>query len=409
MAKNNSYVNGKKEKNNEFYTQYQDIQREINAYIEYNPDTFRDKVILLPCDDPEWSNFTRFFAQNFENLGIKKLISTSYSTQQKIEDGYQYSLDDFLTDFELKSNKFDKEKSAAKGKIFTLTRDINNSKMIDIDDLQWTYLEGNGDFRSEEVKLLRDEADIIITNPPFSLLTEFIQWIFEAQKQFIIIGSIGSIMYRDNFNLIKSGKMWLGNGFNGGNAYFKTPIQAKNEYANGVFDENTGLVKFRNCCWYTNLDHGKRHQPLQLMSYEDNLKYSKHKEIKDKGYQKYDNYDAIEVKYVDAIPSDYDGVMGVASSFLEKYCPEQFEIVGATQTGCHDDDMIKNTYKDYIGYHQDGTPTGRTGSTCGHNPMLEKNDGIHDYYMNKDGKMVQSVNGRILIKRKVTRINENNS
>ena len=172
----------KNAKNDEFYTQYEDIQREVNAYLEYNPDVFRGKTVLLPCDDPEWSNFTRFFAQNFENFGLKKLISTSFAHESKnFKGAYQLSL------FEEEAPQFDEDKTKTHGKIFTLTRDSNKSGVIDIDDLEWQYLEGDGDFRSDEVKALRDEADIIITNPPFSLFREFVAWIVEADKDFIII------------------------------------------------------------------------------------------------------------------------------------------------------------------------------------------------------------------------------
>lgn len=188
-------------------------------------------------------------------------------------------------------------------------------------------MKGDGDFRSEEIKKLRNEADIIITNPPFSLFREFLAWIIEANKQFVLIGSMNAITYKEIFALLKADKMWLGNGFKAGNAYFASPLSK--DYADGVYDKETGLVKFRNCCWYTNLDHGKRHQPLALMTMKDNLKFSKHKDIKENGYQNYDNYNAIEVSYTDAIPSDYDGIMGVPISFLDKYSPEQFEIVGS--------------------------------------------------------------------------------
>ena len=300
----------KNAKNDEFYTQYEDIQREINAYLEYDPDVFRGKTILLPCDDPEWSNFTRFFAQNFEAFGLKKLISTSYAHESKKFKGeYQLSF------FEEVSPEYDETKTLTHGKIFTLTR--RNQKHLDLDDLQWHYLEGDGDFRSEEVKALRDEADIIVTNPPFSLFREFLAWVMEANK---------AITYKEVFPLLMENKIWLGNGFNSGNAYFR-PAQ-KADYASGVYDEKTGLVKFRNCCWFTNIEHGRRHQPLNLMTLEDNIKFSKHKEIKNIGYAHYDNYNAIEVPYTDSIPSDYDGVMGVPVSFIDKYCPEQFEILG---------------------------------------------------------------------------------
>ena len=311
-----------KNKNDEFYTQYADIQNEINAYIDYNPDVFRDKTILLPCDDPEWSNFTKFFINNFERYGIKKLISTSYAyNSKKVDFDYQPTL------FETVDPRFEIETSMAKGKIFTLTQDENNDGRIDEKDLKWDYLQGDGDFRSDEIKKLRDEADIIITNPPFSLFREFVAWIFEANKSFAIIGNMNAITYKEIFPLIKENKMWLGNGFSAGNAYFGLPEKARTDYAAGVFNEATGLVKFRNVCWFTNIEHGKRHQPLKLMTMDDNIKFSKHKEIKNHEYKKFDFLDAINVPYTDSIPSDYIEMMGVPISFLDKYNPEQFEII----------------------------------------------------------------------------------
>lgn len=322
---NNNLTNAKNAKNDEFYTQYHDIEKEIGAYLEFNPNVFRGKTVLMPCDDPEWSNFTKFFAQNFERLGLKKLISTSYAPDSKTyKSSYQPTL------FEINDPQYDEQKTIKNGKIFTLTRDKFGDGKIDVNDLEWSYLEGNGDFKSQEINKLRDESDIIITNPPFSLFREFLAWIIDAGKQFVVIGNLNAITYKEVFPLIKNDKMWLGNGFNAGNAYFSTPF-AK-EYAEGVYNKETGLVKFRNCCWFTNLDHGRRHQPLPLMSMEDNLKFSKHKELKGKSsYSHYDNYDAIEVPFTDSIPSDYTGIMAVPISFLEKYCFEQFEILGVTQ------------------------------------------------------------------------------
>jgi len=312
----------KKAKNDEFYTQYADIEKEMNSYLEYDRDVFRDKTILLPCDDPEWSNFTKYFAQNFETFGLKKLVSTSYAPNSKPRAiPYQPAL------FEIEDERFDEVKTQANGKIFTLTRDVSGDKRIDVDDLEWSYLSGDGDFRSEEVTKLRDEADLIITNPPFSLFREFLNWIVDGQQRFSIIGNLNAITYKEVFPLIKENKLWLGNGFQAGNAYFASPVEA--EYATGVFDPSTGLVKFRNVNWFTNIEHGKRHQPLPLMTMADNIKFSKHKEVRDLGYQNYDNYDAIEVPFTDAIPSDYEGVMGVPISFLDKYSPEQFEIHGS--------------------------------------------------------------------------------
>ena len=314
--------NAKVTKNDEFYTQYSDIEKEMNAYLEFDPNVFKDKTILLPCDDPEWSNFTKFFAQNFERFGLKKLISTSYAVDSKnFKSAYQPTL------FEINDPKFDESKTRVKGKIFTLTKDKTGDGKVNVEDLEWTYLKDDGDFRSKEIIKLRDESDIIVTNPPFSLFREFVTWIFESRKKFVLIGSMNAITYKEIFSLLKQDKMWLGNGFKAGNAYFSSPL-SKN-YAEGVYDSETGFVKFRNCCWYTNLDHGKRHHPLALMTLNDNLKFSKHKDIRENGYQKYDNYNAIEVSFTDAIPIDYDGIMGVPISFLDKYSPEQFEIIGS--------------------------------------------------------------------------------
>lgn len=320
---NTNLANAKTAKNDEFYTQYPDIQKEINAYLEYDPNVFRGKTVLLPCDDPEWSNFTKFFAQNFELLGLKKLISTSYAPESK-----KYKMPYQPTLFETEQPHFNADKSKTHGKIFVLERDVTGDNRINIEDLQWQYLEGNGDFRSKEIRKLRDEADIIVTNPPFSLFREFVAWLVEAGKQFIIIGNMNAAMYKEVFPLIKENKIWLGNGFQSGNAYFRIDA-VRNEYADGVYDETTGLVKFRNCCWYTNIDHGRRHQPLRLMTMADNFKHSKHKEIRGKKeYEPYVNFEGIEVPYTDAIPCDYNGAMGVPISFLDKYCPDQFEILG---------------------------------------------------------------------------------
>ena len=333
---NKTLTKAKAAKNDEFYTQFYDIETEMEAYLDYNRDVFRGKTVLLPCDDPEWSNFTRYFAQNFEALGLKKLISTSFAPESKTyKCGYQLSL------FETESPKFDKDKTKTHGKIFVLTEDTTGDGVINLDDLQWDYLNGDGDFRSEEVTKLRDEADIIVTNPPFSLFREFVAWIMEANKEFVIIGNQNAITYKEIFPLLMNNEIWLGNGFKGGNAFFR--VVEDRDYASGVYDKTTGLVKFRNCCWFTNIDHGRRHQPLRLRTEAENIRFSKHKEIKGIGYQKYENYDAIEVNYCDAIPSDYDGIMGVYSTFFDKYCPEQFEIVGM----CENKDLYKLKTKIY--------------------------------------------------------------
>ena len=314
---NKNLKEAKAAKNDEFYTQYHDIESEMNAYIEYNPNVFRGKTILLPCDDPEWSNFTRYFVAKFEELGIKKLISTSFAQESKnYKSDWQPSL------FETEDPRFRADKTAICGKIFTLTRDINKNGRIDIDDLEWAYLEGTGDFRSPEVMALRDEADIIITNPPFSLFREFLAWIMEGNKQFIIVANKNCITYKEVFPLIKDNKMWSGRTVWSGGMWFKTIDENDvDKVIDGANMKNVSSI------WLTNLEHGRRHQPLALMTMADNLRYNKKMKGKE-AYDSYDNYDAIEVPYTDAIPSDYEGVMGVPISFLDKYCPEQFEILG---------------------------------------------------------------------------------
>jgi len=322
----------KSAKNDEFYTQYADIQKEVNAYLEYDADVFRGKTVLLPCDDPEWSNFTKFFAQNFERFGLKKLISTSYAIESKnIKTVYQPTL------FETEAPHFDKKKTRVKGKIFVLDHDTNKNGRIDIEDLEWKYLKGDGDFRSDEVRKLRDEADIIVTNPPFSLFREFLAWIVEADKKFLIIGNINAVKYVETFPLFMSNKMWLGaTNFNTG-MYFYVP-EGFSYAATYKFEREINgraVNRVPGVCWYTNVDHGRRHQPMMLMSEKDNIKYSKHKEVRGVGYLHYDNYDAIEVPYTDAIPNDYDGIMGVPITFMDKYCPEQFELLGM----CENEDL----------------------------------------------------------------------
>jgi Adenine-specific methyltransferase EcoRI len=344
---NDGLADAKKAKNDEFYTQYKDIEKEMTAYVEFNKDVFRNKTVLLPCDDPEWSNFTKYFAQNFETLGLKKLISTSYAPNSKPAD-----IPKQPTLFELESPQFDESKAVENGKIFTLSRDTSGDNRIDVEDLEWQYLEGDGDFQSEEIRKLRDEADIVITNPPFSLFRNFLSWITESKKEFVIIGNMNAITYKEVFALIKQNQLWLGNGFQSGNAYFSSPTTR--EYATGVFDATTGLVKFRNVAWFTNLDHGRRHMPLPLMSEADNIKFSKHKEVKGIGYKKYDNYDAIEVPFTDSIPSDYPGLMGVPISFLDKYSPEQFEILGITKTWNDESGLKTKIYPTQVQVSTDG-------------------------------------------------------
>jgi Adenine-specific methyltransferase EcoRI len=321
---NENLSKAKSAKNDEFYTQYADIEKEMNAYLDYDPKVFRGKVVLLPCDDPEWSNFTKYFAQNFDKLGLKKLISTSYAPDAKPKElNLQLSL------FEQESPKFDKKKARANGRIFILERDRNGDKKTNFEDIEWDYLKGDGDFRSDEVRALRDQSDIIITNPPFSLFREFLTWIVEAKKSFVVLGNMNAITYKEVFGLIMSDKLWLGSSIHSGDREFEVPAALDTRSKSlRVDDDGKRFIRVDGIRWFTNLEHGRRHQPLQLMTKAENKKFSRHKEIKGVGYQKYDNYNAIEVPYSDAIPSDYVGIMGVPISFLSKYNPDQFEIVG---------------------------------------------------------------------------------
>lgn len=331
---NSNLTNAKNAKNDEFYTQYHDIEKEIMAYLEYDPNVFRDKTVLLPCDDPEWSNFTKFFAQNFERLGLKKLISTSYAPDSK-----NYKSNYAPTLFESNNPQFDKKKTVKNGKIFTLTSDKTGDGKIDSNDIEWTYLKGDGDFRSDEIKKLRDEADIIITNPPFSLFREFLAWIIESNKLFVIIGNMNAITYKEVFPLIRNNQIWLGATGSGKDMVFAVPKGANIAEADRQKAARMGYVgdytRLGNSTWFTNIDHGRRHQPLKLMTMQENLKFNKKLKGKEK-YDRYDNYDAIEVSFSEAIPSDYDGAMGVPISFLDKYSPDQFEIISANDIKIND-------------------------------------------------------------------------
>ena len=375
MANNSNLGAAKAAKNDEFYTQYADIQKEINAYLEYNPDTFRDKTVLLPCDDPEWSNFTRFFAQNFERLGLRRLISTSYAVESKKYKDYEPTL------FETESPLFDADKTRIKGKIFELTADTNGSGRIDIDDLEWHYLDGDGDFRSPEVCALRDQADIIVTNPPFSLFREFITWCLDAKKSFLILGNMNATSYKEVFPHIRDNKLWYGPSISSGDREFMVPESYPIEASGWRIDENgRKFIRIKGVRWFTNLDHGRRHEPMQLMSMKDNLRYGRHKDLIETGYVKYENYDAIDVPYADAIPNDYDEIMGVPITFLDKYCPEQFELIG-------------------IGSGYLGQSIGIKGIPREHKQMMRGHSAAGDLYMMVNGSPKVPFS-RILIRKK---------
>lgn len=373
---NLNFTRARMARNDEFYTQFNDIQVEMNAYIDYNPDVFRGKTVLLPCDDPEQSNFTKFFVGNFDRFGLKRLVSTSYVPEE-----------------------------GGRGKLFVLEEDVTQDGRRNMDDLVVSQLSGNGDFRSEEVRALRDSADIIVTNPPFSLFREFVAWIMEAGKQFIIIGNMNAITYKEVFPLIRDNRTWLGATGFVTDMVFGVPEGAIVKESDKQKAERLGYIgnytRMGNTCWFTNVDHGRRHQPLKLMTMADNFKHSKHKEIRGRTeYVRYDNYDAIEVPFTDAIPSDYDGAMGVPVSFIDKYCPEQFEILGITLGNTVDYEMTA-LYTNAIQHNKDGSTQGG-GKVNTRAAILVKEAPANVVYYtadNADGYLV-SLYPRILIRKK---------
>lgn len=286
MTKNNSLQQAKKAKSDEFYTQLTDIEKELCHYREH----FKNKVVFCNCDDPRVSNFFKYFAINFEFLGLKKLIATCYKNQ---------NIDLFSP----------QNSDSAVYMIYA-------GGGIDIEHIQVNKLKGDGDFRSEECISLLKQSDVVVTNPPFSLFREYIAQLVKYDKKFLVVANQNAIAYKEIFPLLKNNKIWLGYHF--GDMAFKVPADSEPR-ATRFWIDDTGQ-KWRslgNACWFTNLDHTKRHEELPLYK-----KYSADE------YPKYDNYDAIEVSKTKEIPSDYDGVMGVPITFLDKYCPEQFKIIG---------------------------------------------------------------------------------
>ncbi|MBQ9773859.1 MAG: adenine-specific methyltransferase EcoRI family protein [Clostridia bacterium] len=308
MAGNENLNKANKAKNDEFYTQLSDIENELSHYRAH----FHGKVVLCNCDDPYESNFFKYFAMNFNFLGLKKLIATCYDSSPIA--GEQLSIFP--------------ERHPYKVEI-TEVVDENGDGAIDLADVEYLLKSKrntikklkSGDFRSAECVKLLKQADIVATNPPFSLFREYVSQLIEYDKKFIIIGNQNAITYKEIFPLLKDNKMWLGYGFHAGNAYFRIVEKNGNQYANGVYNSETGLVKFRNCVWFTNVDIDKRHEHLLL-----------YKQYTPEEYPRYDNYDAINVDKVSEIPMDYDGVMGVPITFIDKYNPEQFEILGCTES-----------------------------------------------------------------------------
>ena len=372
---NKNLTNAKKVKNDEFYTQFGDIQKEIQAYLDYNSDAFRNKVVYCNCDDPFESNFFRYFVLNFNKLGLKQLITTSYKPSPVANT--QLGL--FGDDKTLTKSK-GRPKVNANKFIINEVHDIDGDGEFNLKDVakqlkankhnEWTPLEGDGDFKSPECVKLLKQSDIVATNPPFSLFREYVKQLFDYNKKFVIIGNMNAITYKEVFPKIKENKMWLGPSISSGDREFQVPESYPITAVGWRVDsEGRKFLRIKGVRWFTNLDHGRRHQPLPLMKIGEHLKYSKHKEIKGKkAYDKFDNYDAINVPFTDAIPSDYNDVMGVPISFLDKYNPDQFEILGTSDNGLVDDKfkktpgLTKEFVDDYYkaggtGAYKEGNPT----------------------------------------------------
>jgi len=402
---NTNLTSAKKAKNDEFYTQFPDIQKEMEAYLEYDPDTFRGKVVYCNCDDPFESNFFRYFVLNFNRLGLKQLITTSYKPSPIANT--QLSL---IPGVEEKTVEKGRPKATANKFIINEVGDTNGDGSFGLPDIaeqlmtnknnEWAPLTGDGDFRSEECVELLKQADIVVTNPPFSLFREYVAQLVEYGKKFSIIGNMNAITYKEIFPLIKDNKMWLGKGFKRSCAHFFSPFKSESKWLEEAQFKKLGIpipdglyvTRVAGIHWFTNLDHGRRHQPLSLMTMADNQKFNKKVQKSDTAYKKYDNYDAIEVPFTDAIPSDYDGVMGVPISFLDKYSPEQFEILGM----CENEDLYKMKTKIYTNQEKKDAYMAKFGKTG-------------QYDLNASG--VVYVNGlfekvyqRILLKNKEVRI-----
>lgn len=287
----------KSAKRDEFYTQYTDIKRELDLYYEFDTDVFRGKVIYMPCDDPRKSNFNRYFLDNFERFGLKRLICSCYNAN-------------------------------GKGILFDYDGTNGVGKDMPLSEIRCVELKGNGDFRSDEVTELCKQSDMIITNPPFSLFRQFFTWIMSSQKKFLIIGNVNCISYKEVYPYIMKDAVWLGHGIGRWISGFIVPDDYELYGTETRIDEKGNhIIASNGCLWLTNIDHGRRHQPLSLMTETENINCSRHRDVRSIGYVKYDNCDAIEVPHTDAIPSDYKGLMGVPITFLDKYCPEQFELV----------------------------------------------------------------------------------
>ena len=396
---NRTLSRAKTAKQDEFYTQYVDIQKEVEAYLEFDPDTFRSKVVYCNCDDPFESNFFKYFAANFNKLGLKRLVTTSYDGSPIA--GGQLALPEF------NEGKDKRQKPKAIALIIEEVKDVTGNGAAGIEDVKLflernphtrTPLAGGGDFRSPECIDFLRKADIVVTNPPFSLFREYVAQLVKLDRKFLIIGNVQAITYKEIFPLIRADKLWLGVTITSGDREFRVPNHYPLNAAGWRVDENGDkYIRVKGVRWWTNLDHGRRHQELPLMTMEDNLRFSKHKEIKNKSaYDRYDNYDAIDVSFTDAIPSDYEGTMGVPITFLDKYNPEQFEILGITKTW---DGGACKTYPMHTQVGKDG----RTSAVSKLNdaPAMKVEKGpIGEIYYIVDGEYFLALYQRLLVRRR---------
>ncbi|HIB1529981.1 TPA: adenine-specific methyltransferase EcoRI family protein, partial [Salmonella enterica subsp. enterica serovar Muenchen] len=380
---NNSLTKAKKAKQDEFYTQRSDIENELKHYKEH----FRGKVVYCNCDDPYESNFFKYFAYNFNHLGLKKLIATSYS--QSPISGKQLSLFCQSEGEHSFSIEIDEIKDiSGKGTIdsFDVEYMLKNNKHTSrklTGDAEYCA----GDFRSKECVRLLKKADVVVTNPPFSLFREYLAQLIECGKEFLLIGNQNSITYKEVFPLIKENKLWLG--FKSGDMAFTVPDYYEPRETRYWQDEyGQKWRSMGNICWYTNLDHKKRHDEIILFK-----KYTPAE------YPIYDNYDAIEVSKVADIPADYDGVMGVPITFLDKYNPEQFEILGLTNGSYEFDIMPSKRYMNAIQVNANGSTTNGSKANTRATILLKENP-VNTIYYTADNAAgaLQIVYARILIR-----------
>lgn len=384
MANKNLH-DAKAAKKDEFYTRIEDISNELRHYRDF----FRGKSVLCNCDDPYESNFFKYFALNFNSWGLRRLTATCY-------DGSPVAGSELRLPFDVETAQA--KKRTAHKIVITEVPDINGDGAVDLADVDLlirnranvlTRLSGNGDFRSPECVAMLREADVVVTNPPFSLFREYLAQLIEYDKKFLIIGSQNNVTYKDVFLLLMQNKVWLG--YNSGEMAFRVP-QNYEARDTRYWQDETGQ-KWRsmgNISWYTNIDHKKRHEELDL-----------YKKFNEEEYQSFDNYNAININKVADIPYDYDGIMGVPITFMDKYNPDQFEILGLTQIGCHD--LVPDTrrYDDYAEVRRsDGKVTGASGRKTNENAVLTGEGNKKTFYRNAEGRTVHSEYKRILIRKK---------